>query len=873
MKHQTRTVRLVAGSLLAFACLCGTPGGLCAQTNWSFENGTAEGFTLRSRNFAPAAPNDPTVAGDESLTGARLLTGLPVAGLAWSVGNFNQYNGQIRAVPNNGIVNPSDTNLMTYGAAFPAGPNARGQTNYLNTFALNQNGDSIHWATNDQIAKSPVVTLPANAVLGVWAYGGGGAQAPVLDVAGEEYTTGSAGVAVRSAADDSLLASVRILNGGALLQNAVTLYPFAGQQVYLEVVDAFQGGFGWLAVDEILVTQNAINLAPDDFTFEAEDFNFDNGLFLDNPNLYTPDPTNCYYQKGSTLETEGVDYHEVNPTVHFGVGGIEWRYDGFNVGFARLPQTTNSFDAVRSQYVTAGVADYDMANNALDEWWNYTRTFPATNNHLYARVASAGPFSIRVDMVSNATVSNQTLVTRGWFIGNGSGSTALYQMVPLTDITGTNQLVVAFDGTPKTLRLTALTGGFRANFYVLDPTNLVENLIPTVSITSHTNNQVVNIGVATTIMATATDDGTVTNVQFYAGNSAASLTLIGEDNTSPFSADYTPTGNEGKRVIRVVATDHTGLVSSKDITLLIFDTSFVRVPTTVGNGADNRIIEADPNANGGATTNPEIRRGTTGQPNHRAYVMRFDLSGYNLAAVAEATLNVYSGRQYTAAPFQVLLLGILPSATNHSNPHTIATYLESALTYSNMPGMLPPDWNAAGSPPTTVTLLSYDWDTNHVVLIETNYFRWGQPGEDELENLGTPSLTQYLRSQAGKTNVVIMLEVGEPSNLLARLTSKEQNFVEAPSTLTGAVGEFAPFLRFKLVLIITSYSLTGNQLTLSGAGGTPSGSFTVKNATDPTTPLGSWSTWTTGTFSTNGTFSVTNTVPGGAQSYFIISVP
>src|SRR3990172_5454232 len=91
-----RTVRLVAGIILTMESLLGTPFGLYvsnAQPTWDFEGGATHGFTLLTVNPATPAANDPTIAGDESLTGAGGPNGLPAAGLAWAIGAPNQFNG------------------------------------------------------------------------------------------------------------------------------------------------------------------------------------------------------------------------------------------------------------------------------------------------------------------------------------------------------------------------------------------------------------------------------------------------------------------------------------------------------------------------------------------------------------------------------------------------------------------------------------------------------------------------------------------------------------------------------------------------------------------------------------------------------------
>ena len=230
-----------------------------ADVVWDFENDNDHGFALWS--VVPPIPgaDDPSKAGDEALTG-----GLPNAGVAWSIGRPDQYDGQKPAVDEGDKARADGT--MEYNRAgtnhpftFPV--NGRGQESYLNTYNLTEWGDNLHAADNDQIATSPFVLIGENAQLTVWAYGGGsGTHAPELDSnPNQGYTAGSAGVAVRLAADGSLLGSV-LTNGHATLrQDTINLSAYAGQKVYIEVVDAFQGGWGWLAVDEIQIT-NATDL-------------------------------------------------------------------------------------------------------------------------------------------------------------------------------------------------------------------------------------------------------------------------------------------------------------------------------------------------------------------------------------------------------------------------------------------------------------------------------------------------------------------------------------------------------------------------------------------------------------------------------------
>jgi hypothetical protein len=233
---------------------------------WDFENGNDHGFSLWSVKYATAAPDDPNTAGDESLTGVGGADGLPDAGVAWSIGRPDQYDGQKPAVNEGDKVKADGTmeyNQPDKNHPFTFPVNSRGQESYLNTYNLTQWGDNLHTQENDQIATSPVVTLGENAVLTVWSQGGGsGTHAPEFDPNPDDfYSDGSSGIAVISATDFSFLASVYTQNQGTLGENTLDLSAFAGQKVLIEVVDAFEGSWGWFAVDEIQITNATVKNA------------------------------------------------------------------------------------------------------------------------------------------------------------------------------------------------------------------------------------------------------------------------------------------------------------------------------------------------------------------------------------------------------------------------------------------------------------------------------------------------------------------------------------------------------------------------------------------------------------------------------------
>jgi hypothetical protein len=160
-------VAMVTVSLTALAPL------RAADVVWDFEEGNDHGFLLWSVNPAPPAPDDPDTAGDESLTGGAL----PGAGIAWTIGPPNQFDGLKPPVGEgchfvDGVLVYGPCN-DPFGVAGGNLTNSRGQESYLNTYNLSQWGDGLHTAANDQIATSPRVLLGDGAVLTVWAHGGG----------------------------------------------------------------------------------------------------------------------------------------------------------------------------------------------------------------------------------------------------------------------------------------------------------------------------------------------------------------------------------------------------------------------------------------------------------------------------------------------------------------------------------------------------------------------------------------------------------------------------------------------------------------------------------------------------------------------------
>lgn len=186
------------------------------------------------------------------------------------------------------------------------------------------------------------------------------------------------------------------------------------------------------------------------FTWEAEDFDYGGGQFLNGPQ------TNGYAGRACITN---IDARQVNFS-----GTFLYRPNGMD--------TEVNGDVVRPQYSGAGLSDYSLGYFSAGAWVNYTRNFPAGNYNVYARLATGG----------SATTCTLYRVLGGW--GTAVQTTNLlgtfsvpltawesYTYVPLRDSAG-NLVTVTFDGSTNTLRLarpTTATSDCNANYLMLTP--------------------------------------------------------------------------------------------------------------------------------------------------------------------------------------------------------------------------------------------------------------------------------------------------------------------------------------------------------------------------------------------------------------------
>lgn len=222
---------------------------------------------------------------------------------------------------------------------------------------------------------------------------------------------------------------------------------------------------------------------PTNFTWEAEDFDFDpayspdpngsNLRFIDNSVPTSAPATNSYYGQAGDLD---IDYSSqfLNvlpiPTVYRG--------EAQNINnIIPIEVTTDSLRArtlnAQAQQLDPYIQDYEIFNATNSAWINYTRTFPAGNYYVYARLSAGGTSNITfqcAQVTSGAGTATQTTNVLGYFQAVGN-SFASYQYAPLMN-TNTGQHVLVSSGGVQTLQVTG-DGFERVNFFMLVPPSAV----------------------------------------------------------------------------------------------------------------------------------------------------------------------------------------------------------------------------------------------------------------------------------------------------------------------------------------------------------------------------------------------------------------
>jgi hypothetical protein len=186
---------------------------------------------------------------------------------------------------------------------------------------------------------------------------------------------------------------------------------------------------------------------PSMYLWEAEDWDFSSGMYIDNPDLCSAsgDP-NCYFGK--------VGVQNVDENNSSGASGPYRSGDPMG--------TLAAGDALRPNLFAAARTDYRIDPFNGGEWVNYTRDWPNSTNWVIARVsANLGDSGSLTLSLVNPDSSTTAL---GTFSINAGLGYSTFENVYLKDNNGNNALVT-LNG-KQTLRVTS-GGNVLPNFFML----------------------------------------------------------------------------------------------------------------------------------------------------------------------------------------------------------------------------------------------------------------------------------------------------------------------------------------------------------------------------------------------------------------------
>jgi hypothetical protein len=207
--------------------------------------------------------------------------------------------------------------------------------------------------------------------------------------------------------------------------------------------------FGLSAAASTYFETTWVGIPPILYLWEAEDFDFDSGMFIDNPDLCNaPGDTNCYY---GTVGTPNVDEQSdgVQP-----VNDLYRPQDQMSIGV--------SGDYLRENLFLADRTDYELNPFEFGQWVNYTRNWTNGTYWIIGRLATGTSLSGYLTMtLENSDGTSNEL--GAFTVTNGLGWTT-FQNVFLLDTNG-NKVNVTLSG-KSTLQVTS-GGNLLPNFYAL----------------------------------------------------------------------------------------------------------------------------------------------------------------------------------------------------------------------------------------------------------------------------------------------------------------------------------------------------------------------------------------------------------------------
>jgi hypothetical protein len=252
--------------------------------------------------------------------------------------------------------------------------------------------------------------------------------------------------AIRVIANGSNISSGLSISGSASSKN-VSWSGLQSNTTYTVSITATDS-FGFSVSANTYFETTWVGTPPVVYLWEAEDFDFTNGMYINNPIVCnTPNNPNCYFGK---VGFEGTDEHATGSAPNH-----IYRPDD-PIG------TVASGDYSRKQYYVAGLSDYRIDPLNLNSWMNYTRDWPAGTYWVIGRLST--DFGLSGQLALSVVNPDTSTTDLGTFSINGGQGWSTFQNVYLLD-TNNNIAIITLSG-KETLRVTS-GGNLLPNFFTL----------------------------------------------------------------------------------------------------------------------------------------------------------------------------------------------------------------------------------------------------------------------------------------------------------------------------------------------------------------------------------------------------------------------
>ena len=345
------------------------------------------------------------------------------------------------------------------------------------------------------------------------------------------------------------------------------------------------------------------------------------------------------------------------------VTNVNFYVDGGLVGSDNTSPYAASWTATAGAHALTAVAYDNDGASKTSAVVNVTGTLPAvsitspTNTQtvsIYSYTVSANP------TVTPGTITNVDFYVDAGFIGNDN--TSPFSFIVSGATAGAHTLkVVAWD-----------SNGNSATSSVVNVT--AANLPPSVTVTNPANASLILVGSSVSIGASATDDGTVTNVDFYVDGG-----LVGSDNTSPYAALWTATA--GAHALTAVAFDNDGASKTSavvNVTGTLPTVSITSPTNTQTVSIYNYTINANATVNPGTITNVDFFVDAALVGNDTTSPFSYVVSGASAGAhTLQAVARDSNGNAVTSSVVNVVAAN-LPPSVSVTNPTAGSVFLVGA---------------------------------------------------------------------------------------------------------------------------------------------------------------------------------------------------